>query len=82
MTVKLESRLEVWANNRDPADTTAIGKHLRTITRTDGIINIDTCANVRSTEDAFHVAIDLDIRINGLQHHQRRWVRSFKRELL
>ena len=82
MTVKLESRLEVWANNRDPAATTAIGKHLRTITRTDGVINIDTCANVRSTEDAFHVAIDLDVRINGLPHHQRRWVKSFKRELL
>ena len=55
MTVKMESRLEVWANNRDPADTTAIGQHLRTITRTDGVINVDTSANVRSTEDAIHV---------------------------
>ena len=82
MTVKMESRLEVWANNRNPADTTAIGQHFRTITRTDGVINVDTSANVRSTEDAFHVSIDLDVRINGLPHHQRRWVESFNRELL
>ena len=82
MTVKTESRLEVWANNRNPADTTAIGQHFRTITRTDSVINVDTSANVRSTQDAFHVSIDLNVRINGLPHHQRRWVESFKRELL
>ena len=82
MTVMMESRLEVWANNRDPADTTASGQHLRTITRTDGVFNIDTSANVRSTEDAIHVSIELDVRVNGLPHHQRRWVESFKRELL
>ena len=82
MTVKMESRLEVWANNRNPADTTAIGQHHRTITRTDSVINVDTSANVRSTQDAIHVSIDLDVRINGLPHHQRRWVESFKRELL
>lgn len=82
MTVKLESRLEAWADNRNPADTTAIGQHFRTITRSDGTINIDTSANVRSTEDAIHVAIDLNVRLNGLPHHQKRWVETFKRELL
>ena len=82
MTVKLESRLEVWTSNRNPADTTAIGQHFRTITRTDGVIEVDTSANVRSTVDAIHVSIDLDVRVNGLPHRQRRWVESFDRELL
>ena len=82
MTVKMESRLEIWANNRNPADTTAIGHHFRTITRSDGVINVDTSANVRSTQDAFHVSINLDVRINGLPHHQRRWLETFKREFL
>ena len=82
MTVKTESRLEVWADNRNPANTTALGQHFRTITRTDGTINIDTSANVRSTEDNIHVALDLDVRFNGLSHHQRRWVETFKRKLL
>ena len=39
---------------------------LQTITRTDSVINVDTSANVRSTQDAIHVSIDLDVRINGL----------------
>lgn len=82
MTVRTESRLEVWADNRNPAATTAIGQHFRTITRADGTINIDTSANVRSTKDAIHVALDLDVRLNGLPHHQRRWVETFKRRLL
>ena len=82
MTVRVESKLEVWANNRSPEDTTAIGQHFRTITRTDSVINVDTSANVRSTRDAIHVSIELDVRINGLPHHQRRWVESFNRELL
>ena len=74
--------LEVRADNRNPADTTASGQHLRTIARTDGVINIDTSTNVHSTQDAIHVAIDLDVRLNGLLRHQRRWVESFKKELL
>ena len=78
----MESRLEVWANNRNPAETTAIGQHFRTITRTDSVNNVDTSANVRSTHDAIHVSIDLNVRLNDLPHHQRWWVETFKRELL
>ena len=66
---------------RNPADTSAIGQHFKTITRTDSVVNVDTSANVRSTQDTLHVSIDLNVRLNGL-HHQRRWVKSFKRELL
>ncbi len=82
ITVKLESKLEVWADNRNPAATTALGQHLRTITRADGVINVDTSAKVQSTEELINVTIDLDIRVDGLPHHQRRWAESFKRELL
>ena len=72
MIVETESRLEVRADNRNPANTTAIGQHFRAITRTDSVINVDTSANVRSTQDAFHVSIDLNVRLNGLSDHQRR----------
>ena len=82
MIVETESRLEVRADNRNPANTTAIGQHFRAITRTDSVINVDTSANVRSTQDAFHVSIDLNVRLNGLPHLQRRWVETFKTELL
>ena len=82
MIVETGFRLEVRADNRNPANTTAIGQHFRAITRTDSVINVDTSANVRSTQDTIQVSIDLNVRINGLPHHQRRWLESFNRELL
>ncbi len=60
-TGRADSYLEVWADSRNPVDTTA---------------------NVRSTHDTIHVAIDLDVRLNGLTHHQRWWLETFKGELL
>ena len=80
--VETDAQLEVWAHNRDPADVAAVGKHHRRIVRNDGETTVDTCCSFRSTETAFHVTIDLHIAVNGLPHHQRRWVRTFPRALL
>ena len=80
--VETDAQLEVWAHNRDPADVAAVGKHHRRIVRSDGEINVETCCRFRSTETAFHVTIDLHITVNGLPHHQQRWVRTFPRVLL
>ena len=80
--VKTDAQLEVWARNRDPADVAAVGKHHRRIVHNDGEITVDTCCRFRSTETAFHVTIDLHIAVNGLPHHQQRWVRTFPRILL
>ena len=74
--------LEIWASNQDPSDVSAIGKHLRKIVRTDGETTVDAVCNLRSTKEAFHLTIDLDINVNGIQHHQDRWVKSFPRILL
>ena len=63
-------------------DVAASGKHHRRIVRNDGEITVDTCCRFQSTETAFHVTIDLHITVNGLPHHQRRWVRTFPRALL
>ena len=80
--VETDAQLEVWAHNRDPADVAASGKHHRRIVRNDGEITVETCCRFQSTEIAFHVTIDLHIAVNGLPHHQRRWVRTFPRALL
>ena len=74
--------LEIWASNEDPSDVSAIGKHLRKIVRTDGETTVDAVCNLRSTKEAFHLTIDLDINVNGIPHHQDRWVKSFPRILL
>ncbi|MBM4438267.1 MAG: CocE/NonD family hydrolase [Actinobacteria bacterium] len=80
--VTLTSQLTVAASNRDPADVIASSRHARRIAGPFGDTTVDTACTVRSTRDAFHVTLELDIKVNGLPHHQRRWVRSFPRVLL
>ena len=82
MEVTNESRLEVLASNDRPADVTATGNHHRRIVRDDGVYVIDSGCIVRSTEDAFHLTIDLHITVDDMPHYQKRWVRSFERQLL
>jgi hypothetical protein len=77
-----DRQLVVWASNRNPADVVATGQHRRRITRSDSVITVDTVCTVRSTETAFHTTIDLYITVNGMPHHQKRWVRTFPRVLL
>lgn len=82
MEVTNERRLQVWASDDDPAGVSATGRHLRRIVRDDATYVVDSNCIVRSTETAFHVTIDLHITVDDLPHYQRRWVRSFERELL
>jgi len=77
-----EARLSMWASNRDPADVVATGEHRRRFVRADGTITVDTGCTLRSTASAFHLTIDLDVKVDGRPHYQRRWVRSFPRVLL
>lgn len=77
-----ERLLEVRASNREPAEVVAVGKHLRRIARQEGAIQVDACCAMKSTQTAFHVTIDLYIAVDELPHFQRRWVQSFRRELL
>jgi putative CocE/NonD family hydrolase len=82
MEVANQRVLEVWASNREPADVVATSKHSRRIVRRDGTTCVDSCCILKSTEEAFHITIDLSIKVNDLPHHQQRWVQSFPRELL
>ena len=82
MEVTNERRLQVWAGDDDPAKVSATGRHVRRIVRDDATYVVDSNCIVRSTETAFHVTIDLHITVDDLPHYQRRWVRSFERELL
>lgn len=72
--VSLVQQLQVWAHNNNPADVSANGKHFYTVTRSDGVIDVWASSNVHSTLDSFHVYIDLEVKINGMPHFQRRWV--------
>ena len=80
--VESERLFEVWASEEDPADVAAVGQHFRRIARPDGETRVDAICSLRSTETAFHLTIDLVVEVNGLPHFQRRWTRTFRRELL
>jgi putative CocE/NonD family hydrolase len=82
MEVTDEAKLDLWACNDRPADVTASGHHHRRIVRQDGIYVVDSGCILHSTETAFHLTIDLHITINDMPHYQRRWVKSFDRQLL
>ena len=80
--VESERLLEIWASAADPADVSAVGKHFRRIARRDGETRVDAVCSLRSTETAFHLTIQLSVKINELPHFQRHWTRTFRRELL
>jgi putative CocE/NonD family hydrolase len=82
LAIESERLLEVWASEENPADVSAVGKHLRRIVRQDGVTRVDAVCSLRSTETVFHLTIQLEVRVNGMQHFQRHWTRSFARELL
>ena len=82
MEIENQRQLEVWASNRDPADVVATSQHVRRIVRRDGTTSVDTRCTLKSTVEAFHLSIDLSIKIGALPHHQQRWTQSFPRELL
>lgn len=77
-----ERILELWASDADPAEVSAKGHHVRRIARRDGVTIVDSVCTVRSTADAFHCAIDLQVLVDGVPHFQKRWVESFPRVLL
>lgn len=73
---------ELRASNRDPANVTSIGHHRWRIAEPQRETEIDACCHMQSTLDAFHVTVDLEIEINGVKHHQQRWMQSFSRDHL
>ena len=82
MEVRNKRTLDLWVSEDDPANVSAKGRHTRHIVRRDGEMVVDSICNLRSTVDAFHCTIDLNITVDDLPHAQRRWVQSFPRQLL
>ena len=74
--------LEVWASNREPSQVTAVGHHSWRLSHPIGETIVDSTCTVNSTVETFEVEIDLDVKVDGKQRHQRSWVRSYPRVLL
>jgi len=70
------------ASQRDPARATMRGLNQVTLHWPDRTIDARARGQIESTADALHVTIQLEITIDGVPYHSRRWAKSIPRHLL
>jgi uncharacterized protein len=70
------------ASRRDPAHATMRGLNQVTLAWADRTIDARARGQIESSAEALHVTIQLDITIDGVPYHSRRWARSIPRNLL
>jgi uncharacterized protein len=70
------------ASQHDPAHATMRGLNQVTLRWPDR--TIDACARgqIESSAEALHVTIQLDITMDGVPYHSRRWAKSIPRQML
>jgi hypothetical protein len=70
------------ASQREPARASMRGVNRATLTWPDRTIDARARGQIESTADTLHVTIQLEITIDGVPYHNRRWARSIPRNLL
>jgi hypothetical protein len=75
-----EGRATVFEHN--PARATIRGRSQVVLQWPERTIEARARGQIESTESSFHVTINLEIRMDGLPHVNRRWIRTFPRHLL
>ena len=80
--VSREHELRTHVDADNPARATAYGRHSSTIRRPGSETTAISTIMIEGSKSQFHVTINLEIRVNGLQHHTRQWVQSIPRNLL
>ena len=77
-----EARMRSYVSLRDPADVGITGyQRMRRLTP-DMDVDVRARMHMRSTVDAFHLTVELDVQVDGLSHFTRRWLKSVPRRLL
>jgi uncharacterized protein len=70
------------ASQRDPAHATMRGLNQVTLHWPDRTIDARARGQIESSAEALHVTIQLDISMDGVPYHSRRWARSIPRHML
>ena len=82
MELTREAKMRSYVSLRDPADVGITGyQRMRRLTP-DMDVDVRARMHMRSTVDAFHLTVELDVRVDGLSHFSRRWLKSVPRQLL
>jgi putative CocE/NonD family hydrolase len=80
--IENESRMRGYVSVRDPADVGISGYQRKRRLTPDMEVDVQARMQLRSTVDAFHLTVDLEVNLDGLRHFNRRWVKSVPRRLL
>jgi hypothetical protein len=80
--IEQERDVTCMVSEQNPARASVRGLSRTTLTWTDRVIETQARGQIESTANAFHVTIQLDITMDGLPHFNKRWVRTFPRQLL
>jgi hypothetical protein len=67
---------------KDPAHASVRGLYTLCIARPNHTLQGSSDLLIQATATHFHITIDLDLRVNGSPHFQKRWTESVPRQLL
>jgi hypothetical protein len=81
-SVQSEGQFRCSASADDPAKASIVGTHKIGFRREDGIIEVTAESSIRSTENDFHISINLNVTRNGLPFFQKQWLVTEPRRLL
>jgi putative CocE/NonD family hydrolase len=81
-SVHRDYEIETVVDADRPAQTTAYGRHSSTIRRPGQETTAISTVLLEGAATHFHLTIDLEVRVNGMQHHTRQWTASVPRELM
>lgn len=65
-----------------PAQATVYGRHSSTIRRPESETTAISKVLIEGSATHFQITIDLEVLVNGIQHHTRQWVSTVPRNLL
>jgi putative CocE/NonD family hydrolase len=80
--IEQERDVTCLVSEQNPGQASVRGLSRTTLTWTDRVIETQARGQIESTANAFHVTIQLDITMDGLPHFNKRWVRTYPRQLL
>lgn len=82
LSYETSSEATATVSERDPARATIRGLNEVVLHWRERTIDALARGQIESTESAFHVTLNLEITMDGLPHATKRWVRTYRRNLL
>lgn len=80
--LEAESETVATVFEQEPAQATVKSEHRLVLHWPQRVINACARGQIESTANAFHVTIHLALTMDGMPHHEKRWVRTIERHLL